>query len=95
MGSSNFLAWASSVELWCKGQGIQDHLTNNAYVVDEKADASEEYGKAKTLWEKVDAQLCSLLWRSIASNLMPCFSLYNNDISRFYDVISRMTNLKK
>lgn len=26
MGSSNYLAWASSVELWCKGQGVQDHL---------------------------------------------------------------------
>ncbi|XP_015170714.1 uncharacterized protein [Solanum tuberosum] len=109
MGSSNYLAWASSVELWCKGQSVQDHLTNNACVVNEKAKASEADDKAKAQWEKVDAQLCSLLWRSIDSKLMPLFrpsqtcylvwekarTLYTNDISRFYDVISRMTNLKK
>ncbi|KAH0664854.1 hypothetical protein KY285_026060 [Solanum tuberosum] len=76
MGSSNYLAWASSVELWCKGQGVQDHLTNIACVVDEKAKASGEDAKAKAQWEKARA-------------------LYTNDISRFYDVISRMTNLKK
>uniref|UniRef100_M1B6A7 Integrase core domain containing protein n=1 Tax=Solanum tuberosum TaxID=4113 RepID=M1B6A7_SOLTU len=109
MGSSNYLAWAFSIELWCKGQCVQDHLTNNACVVEEKAKASEADDKAKTQWEKVDAQLCSLLWRSIDSKLMPLFlpsqtcysvwenarALFTNDISRFYDVISRMTNLKK
>ncbi|XP_019255303.1 PREDICTED: uncharacterized protein LOC109233908 [Nicotiana attenuata] len=100
MGGLNYLAWASSVELWCKGQGVQDHLTKKASEGDEKA---------KTLWEKVDAQLCSILWCSIDSKLMPLFrpfqtcylvwekarNLYTNDISRFYDVISRMTSLKK
>ena len=59
--------------------------------------------------EKVDAQLCSLLWRSVDSKLMPLFrqfqtcylvwekarALYTNDISRYYDVISRMTNFRK
>ena len=61
IGCSNYLAWASSVELWCKGQGVQDHLTNNACVVDEKTKSSDEGAKAKAQWEKVDAQLCSLL----------------------------------
>ncbi|WMV42368.1 hypothetical protein MTR67_035753 [Solanum verrucosum] len=65
MGSSNYLAWASSIELWCKGQGVQDHLINNACVVDEKAKASEADDKANAQWEKVDAQLCSLLWHRI------------------------------
>ncbi|KAF3671669.1 Pentatricopeptide repeat-containing protein, chloroplastic [Capsicum annuum] len=37
MGSSNHLAWTSSVELSCKGQGAQDHLKINASAVDEKA----------------------------------------------------------
>ncbi|XP_070011260.1 uncharacterized protein [Nicotiana sylvestris] len=100
MGGSNYLSWAMSVELWCKGQGVQDHLTKNASEGDEKA---------KTLWVKVDAQLCSIMWRSIDSKLMPLFrpfhrcylvwekarNLYINDISHFYDVISRMTSLKK
>ncbi|KAF3664626.1 hypothetical protein FXO38_10036 [Capsicum annuum] len=61
MGSSNYLAWASSVKLWCKGQGVQDHLMNKASVVDEKGKSSVENAKAKEQWEKVDAQLCSLL----------------------------------
>ncbi|WMV17717.1 hypothetical protein MTR67_011102 [Solanum verrucosum] len=105
MGSSNYVAWASSVELWCKGQGVKDHLPNIACVVDEKAKPSGEDAKAKAQWEKVDAQLCSLLWRSIDSKLMPLFcpfqtcysvwkkarALYTNDISRFYDVISHDT----
>ncbi|XP_075077252.1 uncharacterized protein LOC142163979 [Nicotiana tabacum] len=100
MGGSNYLAWALSVELWCKGQGVQDHLIKQSSEGDEKAIA---------LWAKIDAQLCSILWRSIDSKLMPLFrpfqtcylvwakarTLYTNDISRFYDVISRMTNLKK
>ena len=88
---------------------FQDHLTNKTYVVDLKAKTNEEDAKDKTQWEKVDAQLCSLLWHSIDSKLMPLFcpfqkcytvwekarALYTNDISRFYDVISRLTNLKK
>ncbi|XP_070039703.1 uncharacterized protein [Nicotiana tomentosiformis] len=100
MGGSNYLAWASSVELWCKSQGVQDHLIKQSSEGDEKAIA---------LWAKIDAQLCSILWRSIDSKLMPLFcpfqtfyliwskahTLYTNDIYRFYDVISRMTNLKK
>lgn len=53
MGSSNYLAQASSVELWCKVQGVQDHITKKV---------SEEDGKAKAHWEKVDTQLCRLLW---------------------------------
>ena len=65
--------------------------------------------KPKAQWKKVDAQLCSLLWHSIDSKLMPllrpfqtCYTvwekahaLYTNDISQFYDVISQLTNLKK
>ncbi|XP_047249971.1 uncharacterized protein LOC124885765 [Capsicum annuum] len=109
MESSNHLAWASSIELWYKGQGVQDHLNIKASVVDEKEKSSAEDAKAKEQWEKVDAQLCSLLRRSIDSKLMPLFcsfqtcyrvweksrALYTNDISHFYDAISRMTNLQK
>ncbi|PHT59482.1 Light-mediated development protein DET1 [Capsicum baccatum] len=87
---------------------FQDHLKIKANVVDVKK-SSKEDAKAKEEWEKVDARLCTLLWRSIDSKLMPQFrplqtcylvyekahALYTNDIYNFYDVISRMTNLKK
>ena len=78
-------------------------------MVDVKAKTSEEDAKVKAHWEKVDAELCSLLRLSIDSKLMPLFcpfqtcytvwekarALCTNDISRFYDVISRLTNLMK
>ena len=57
--------------MWCKDQGVQHHLTNNACIVDEKTKSSDKGAKAKAQWEKVDAQLCGLLWRSIDSKLMP------------------------
>ena len=34
-----------------QGQGIHDHLTNKAFVVDEKAKASETDDRAKAQWE--------------------------------------------
>ena len=88
---------------------MHDHLTNKTYVVDVKAKTSEEDAKVKAHWEKVDAQLSSLVWRLIDSKSMTLFrpfetcytvrekvrALCTNDISRFYDVISRLTNLKK
>lgn len=70
LGSSNYLSWAFSVDMWGKGQAAQDYLTNKT-VVDIKAKTSEEDAKVKAQWEKVDAQLCSLLWHSIDSKLMP------------------------
>ena len=59
LGSSNYLSQASSVELWCKGQGVHDHLTNKTYVVDVKTKTSEEDAKVKAQSEKVAAQLQS------------------------------------
>jgi len=56
-----------------KVKGVQDHLKIKASVVDEKAKSSAEDAKSKEQWEKVDTQLCSLLWRSIDSKLMPLF----------------------
>lgn len=100
IGSANCLSWSSSVQPWCKGQGVKGHLVKHDKDVDEK-DKGE--------WEKIDAQLCSLLWRSIDAKLMQLFRpfqtcllvwekahwLYTNDISRFYNVISQLTNCKK
>lgn len=58
--SSKYLPRTSSVELWCKGQEVQNHLINNACVIDEKAKVSEEHAKIKVEREKVDGQLCGL-----------------------------------
>lgn len=83
-----YLASVSSIELWCKGQGVQYHLTQKSSEMDEKT---------KAQWEKVGAQLCSLLWQSVDSKVMPLFlpfhtrykvwekahTLYTDDISRF------------
>lgn len=58
-------------------------------------------------WEKIDAELCSLLWIYIYSKLMPLFrpfqtcflvgkkacGLYTKDTSRVYNVTFRLTNL--
>ena len=69
MESSNYLAWASSVKMWCKDQGVQHHLTNNACIVDEKTKSSDDGAKVEEQWEKVDAKLHSPLWRSIGSKV--------------------------
>lgn len=52
--NSNYLAWASSIELWCKGQHVQDHITNNAEVLHETVKSNEEHGKVKAQWKKID-----------------------------------------
>ena len=89
--SANYLSWSSSVQLWGKGQGVQDHLVTQAKDITEK-----------------DRDLYSLLWKSIDSKFMPLFrpfqtcflvwekarGLYTNDISCFYNVISRRLILK-
>lgn len=47
-----------------QGAGVQVHF---------KKKASELDGKTKTQGKKVDAQVCSILWRSIAFKLMFLF----------------------
>ena len=61
------------------------------------------------LWQKVDAQLLSLLWQAIELTLMPIFrplwkcnalwtrvrELYTSDITRIYDVIGALLNLRQ
>ena len=99
IGGSNYLSWSASVELWFTGQGYEVHLTKK---LDNIPDDD------KPTWKKVDAQLCSLLWMSINSKLLPIFrayktcytlwekakTLYTNDIQRFYSVVYNMVNLK-
>ena len=94
---SNYSTWAADVELWFMGQGYKDHLTTKPD--DTMTDPSK--------WERIDAQLCSMLWQTIDSSLKQifrphktCFSvweqakaLYTNDISRVYAVCSDLMSL--
>ncbi|XP_071920701.1 uncharacterized protein [Coffea arabica] len=94
---SNYFTWAADVELWFMGQGYKDHLTTKPD--DTMTDPSK--------WERIDAQLCSMLWQTIDSSLKQifrphktCFSvweqakaLYTNDISRVYVVCSDLMSL--
>lgn len=63
----------------------------------------------RTLWDKIDVQLVSMLWQSIELDLVPLFRvcksfseiwshaqrLYTNDIIRLYAIISTLFNLPK
>ncbi|XP_071940172.1 uncharacterized protein [Coffea arabica] len=94
---NNYSTWAADVELWFMGQGYKDHLTTKPN--DTMTDPSK--------WERIDAQLCSMLWQTIDSLLKQifrphktCFSvweqaktLYTNDISRVYVVCSDLMSL--
>ena len=48
VGSINCTSWTASVELWCMGQGLEDHQTTR--VIDLKDKDSIE-------WKKIDALL--------------------------------------
>ena len=62
----NYLSWSASVELWFLGQGHHDHL--------EKA-AEEVPIDKRPEWEKLDDQLCAVLWQS-AEALRPSGQLF-------------------
>ncbi|RVX08874.1 Retrovirus-related Pol polyprotein from transposon RE2 [Vitis vinifera] len=61
VGSENYLSWSASVELWFMGQGYEDHL------VTQEADIPEV---DRVQWRKIDAQLCSVLWKSVDPKIL-------------------------
>ena len=82
------------------GQGYEDHL-----ITPEAAIPNVD----KVQWKKIDAQLCSVLWRSIDPKILlhvraykTCFKfwnqakvLYTNDIQRLYKVASTIVNIRQ
>ena len=60
LNGKNYLAWSSFVEHWFLGQGQSDHLKESFDKIPEK-DCSQ--------WEKLDCQLCAVLWQSIEPNI--------------------------
>lgn len=67
LSSPNYLSWAAIVQLWFKGQGYENHLikkATNVPTIDQPT------------WQKIDAQLCSLLCSTINHKLFPIFCPY-------------------
>ena len=61
ISSENYLSWSASVELWFMGQGYEDHLIT-------LEDSMLNVDKAQ--WEKIDAQLCSVLWQLVDPKIL-------------------------
>ena len=86
----NYMSWSASVELWFLGQGYHDHLEKGVDAVpnDKRAE-----------WEKLDFQLCAVLWQSVESDVLEilrsfktCCSfwkkaqeIFANDIQSLFD----------
>ena len=56
LNDKNYLSWAASVELWCKGLSVSEHLTSS---IDHIPVASRDQ------WERVDAQILDLIWQPL------------------------------
>ncbi|XP_014628883.1 uncharacterized protein LOC114405702 isoform X1 [Glycine soja] len=96
----NYLSWSASVELWFLGQGHHDHLENSAEAV--PIDKRPE-------WEKLDYQLCAVLWQSVEPDVLEilrsfktCCSfwkkareIFANDIQSLFDATMKVTTLKQ
>ena len=54
LDGTNYLSWSVAAEIWFKGQGVKDHLEKKS---------SEISSPAQPNWEKLDAQLCAVLWQ--------------------------------
>ena len=91
LDGSNYDTWASDIKLWLNGQDYADHLTTKAASVP----TSE-----RSRWNKIDAQLCSIIKSTIHPSLKQIFRahitcesvweqakvLYTNDTQRLYGV---------
>ncbi|KAL5172450.1 Retrovirus-related Pol polyprotein from transposon TNT 1-94 [Glycine soja] len=96
----NYPSWSASVELWFLGQGHHDHLekTSDSISDDKRAE-----------WEKLDYQLCAVLWQSVESDILEilrsfksCRSfwkkaqeIFANDIQSLFDATMKVTALKQ
>ena len=94
------MSWSTSVELWFLGQGYHDYLEKSVDVFPN--DMRRE-------WEKLDFQLCVVLWQSIEPDVLKilrsfktCCSfwkkaqeIFANDIQSLFDATMKVTALKQ
>ncbi|XP_073224857.1 uncharacterized protein [Cicer arietinum] len=90
--------WVADIKLWLRGQGYEDHLTQNP----DKVSVAET-----SKWSQIDAQLCSVIKSTLHPDVKPIFrphltcesvwsqakSLYTNDTQRLYGVCHRLLNI--
>ena len=88
------------MELWFHGQGYHDHLEKGVGAVP---------NDKKSEWEKLDFQLCAVLWQSVESDVLEilrsfktCCSfwkkaqeIFANDIQSLFDATMKVTTLKQ
>ena len=93
LNGSNFLQWSRAINLALIGLGFDDHLTEAAPTVDEKAIKQQK---------QMDAQIVALLWNSMepkvadmCGHLGTCKEiwgytqlLFSSDLTRMYDLSS-------
>jgi hypothetical protein len=98
LNGSNYDSWSGDIKLWVEGQEYEDHLTKSIDKVPENE---------KSMWKKIDAQLCSVIKSTLHPDIKPIFrphvtcesvwsqakKLYTNDIQRLYGVCHRMMNI--
>ena len=73
--SENYQSWANLVNLWCIGNGCEDHLTTANTSIPEDKHAE---------WKKTNTLLCNILWQSIDAKTLynigaykTCYTLWN------------------
>ncbi|XP_073222446.1 uncharacterized protein [Cicer arietinum] len=98
LNGSNYDSWAADIKLWLRGQGYEDHLTQNL----DKVSVTET-----SKWSQIDAQLCSVIKSTLHPYVKPIFrphltcesvwsqakALYTNDTQHLYGVSHRLLNI--
>ncbi|XP_073224874.1 uncharacterized protein [Cicer arietinum] len=64
LNGSNYDSWAADIKLWLRGQGYEDHLTQNP----DKVSVTET-----SKWSQIDAQLCSVIKSTLHPDVKPIF----------------------
>ncbi|XP_073220698.1 uncharacterized protein [Cicer arietinum] len=94
----NYDSWAADIKLWLRGQGFEDHLTQNP----EKVSVTET-----SKWSHIDAQLCSVIKSTLHPDVKQIFrlhltcesvwsqakALYTNDTQHLYGVFHHLLNI--
>jgi len=60
LNGKNYLSWSASIELWFLGQGFHNPLEKD----------SSEISSSVEQGNKLDIQLCALLWQSMVPNIL-------------------------
>ncbi|KAH1210367.1 hypothetical protein GmHk_15G044697 [Glycine max] len=82
----NYLSWSASVELWFLGQGHHNHLEKGIDTVP---------SDRKSEWEKLDYQLCAVLWQSVEADVTALKQISHGMIAHIGKARVTVEELKK